>query len=77
MARLNQERQNELEPKRMAYAMHKLTELGFKVTQGSDKELHFAFKGNTIRLFPYSGWFSGGGIEDGRGIKNLIDQIKE
>jgi hypothetical protein len=34
------------------------------------------YKENEITYFPYSGWASGKGITDGRGLANLIKQIK-
>ena len=30
----------------------------------------------SINFFPFSGWFSGKKIKDGRGIENLINQLK-
>lgn len=77
MARLNQERQAELEPKRMQSCTEKLESLGFIVrTIGGDR-LEFEFKGNVIKFWPYSGWHSGKGIKDGRGFGKLLKQITE
>lgn len=76
MARLNQERQKKLEPRRMEYAKTKLEELGFEVTKVSTNQLQFMHKGKLIKFFPYSGWASGSSIEDGRGIDNLLKQLK-
>ncbi len=75
MTRLNIERQAELEPKRIEYAKKKIEELGFEVTE-SETELRFIFNGNIIKLFPYSGWHSGMGITDGRGLDKLLKQIR-
>lgn len=75
MTRLNIERQKELEPKRIAYAKKEIEALGFDVTE-SETELRFIFKGNLIKFFPYSGWHSGKGIKDGRGLDKLLKQIK-
>lgn len=60
----------------MEYAEEKLAELNIFATRISDSELHFEWKGNTIKLFPYSGWHTGKGIKDGRGIDNLLKQLK-
>jgi hypothetical protein len=76
MARLNIERQKELELKRLSYAKKKLMELGFDVTE-SETELRFFYKGSIIKFFPYSGWHSGKGIKDGRGLNKLLKQIGE
>lgn len=74
--RLNIERQNELEPKRIAHAKKKIESLGHEIVFESKKEIRFWFKGKTVCFFPYSGWHTGATIKDGRGLKKLIDQIK-
>jgi hypothetical protein len=76
MARLNTKRQAELEPKRMDAAVEKLAELNISATRTSDTELEFEWKGNTIKYWPYSGWHTGKGIKDGRGLQNLLKQLK-
>lgn len=76
MARLNKERQKELEPQRMDYAVEKLAELNISAVRISDTELEFEWKGNTIKFWPYSGWHTGKGIKDGRGLQNLLKQLK-
>lgn len=76
MPRLNDDLQKELEPQRMAYAKEQIESLGFSIEFESEKELRFKFHGSTVALFPYSGWHSGKTIKDGRGIHNLLKQIK-
>mgnify|MGYP003608199111 CR=1 FL=1 len=76
MARLDTDKQKTLEPKRMDYAVKQITELGYEITAQYPTELRFNYKGFTIRLFPYSGWFTGKSVKDGRGIDNLLEQIK-
>lgn len=76
MARLDTERQEALEPKRMAYAKERITELGYAITFESDTELNFLFNGGKVHFFPYSGWHSGSTIKDGRGLSKLLKQIK-
>lgn len=77
MARLDTDRQDKLEPKRMEYAVKQLTELGFDPNVTSnDKAIRFQLNGNTITLYPYSGYFNGKGVNPGRGIKYLLDQLK-
>ena len=75
MARLNIERQLELEPKRMEYAMQKIKEKGFNPIQVSNTEINFDRGGHKIYFFPYSGWHSGSGIKQGRGINKLLKQL--
>lgn len=74
--RLDKDRQKELEPKRMEYAEEKLAELNIVSTRISDSELEFEWKGNRIKLWVYSGWHTGKGIKDGRGLQKLLDQLK-
>lgn len=73
--RLDTDRQEKFEPLRMAHAKKKLAELGIIVTNETKNELHFQFKGNLIKLFPYSGWHTGKGIQDGRGLEKLLRQL--
>ena len=77
MARFNQERQKQIEPKRIDFARKEIENLGFEIINEDSTKIQFNFKGNTISIFPYSGWFSGKGIKDGRGLKQLLKQIEE
>lgn len=75
MGRLDTERQKQLEPERMNYARNQLTALGYPVTEINAKTLQFTFRGSLVTLYPYSGWFTGRTVKDGRGINNLLKQI--
>lgn len=75
MARLDKQRQAELEPKRLELAKRKIQSLGYKVTEKAGNTLMFDFKGSSIVYWPYSGWATGSTIKDGRGLKNLLKQI--
>lgn len=78
MARLNTERQNKLEPKRMAYAHEHLTTLTeVDIIETTDKRIVFKFKGEKVTLYPYSGYFNGKSVRAGRGIDYLLDQLKK
>lgn len=76
MPRLNIERQNELEPKRLEYACQQIRSLGFFVEKVNETTLEFIFKGSKIKVYPFSGWCSGKTIKDCRGIHNLLAQLK-
>lgn len=76
MARLDTEKQAELEPKRIAYAEQKIIEAGGVITDKNGNRIKFTHKGREITVFPYSGWHTGKGIKDGRGIDNLLKQLK-
>lgn len=77
MARLDIERQKELEPKRMEYARNKIAGFGYSILEETETTLKFEFNGSVVTLFPYSGWHTGKTIKDGRGIEKLIRQIKK
>lgn len=74
--RLNQEREEHLQPKRVEAAVEVLTDLGYNVVVIDGKELQFEYKGNMVKFWPYSGWHSGKGIKDGRGLIKLLNQLK-
>jgi len=78
MARLDTERQAELEPKRMEYATKALHAAGIKsVFAVSDTCLKFDFNGSNVTFFPYSGWHTGKTIKDGRGLQKLLNQLNQ
>ena len=74
--RLDIDRQNLLEPKRIEFAKKELEKLGYEVAV-REKEIFFLHNFEVISLFPYSGWFSGKGIGSGRGLNKLIKKLKE
>lgn len=74
--RLNQERQQHLEPRRMQYAIDQLSEHDVHIIHMGEKSLKFLFKGHPVTFYPYSGWFTGKTVQDGRGIDNLLKQIQ-
>ena len=76
MVRLDKERQQELEPQRINFAVQKLSEIGIEVTSKDSTKITFDWQGSKITFFPYSGWHTGKGIKDGRGINNLLKQLK-
>ena len=75
MARLNEDRQKSLEPKRIDYAVEQIAALGYKVIARDKTSIKFIHKGKTITFYPYSGWATGASIKDGRGLKNLLSQL--
>jgi len=74
--RLDQEREKALTPTRAEFARNIINHLGLEIVFDNDTEIHFMFKNEVIKLFPYSGWHTGKSIVDGRGIEKLINQIK-
>lgn len=76
MARLNLEREQKLQPERMKFAQKALAHMGYDINVISENEIQFTHKGHVVKFFPYSGWFSGKSVKDGRGIGNLLTQLK-
>lgn len=74
--RLDIDRQHALEPQRLQYAKQKIEQAGYKITLETETQLQFEFEGHKVYFFPYSGWHSGASIKDGRGINELLRQIK-
>jgi len=76
MKRLDQERQKKLEPERMEIALFELGALGLDAQNKDGKMIEFLYKGHKVQYFPYSGWHTGKSIKDGRGLQNLLKQLK-
>lgn len=75
MPRLDIERQERLEPKRLAHAIDELTKKRYTVTSFAGKRIEFEFNGYVVKFYPYSGWASGKSIKDGRGLIKLLKQV--
>lgn len=74
--RLNQQRQQDLEPGRIKHAIKMIESFGYTIHYQDDKKIAFIYKENVIMYYPYSGWHTGKGITDGRGLYVLLKQIK-
>lgn len=74
--RLDKEREAELQPQRMEYAVEQLCEAGFNLVIEDGTKIKFLFKDKWVTFYPYSGWHTGKTIKDGRGLQNLLKQIK-
>lgn len=60
----------------MNSAMRTFTKMGLNPVKVNEAKITFEFKGKPISYWPYSGWASGESIVDGRGIKTLLNQLK-
>lgn len=74
--RLDQEREKELQPRRVHYAIEQIEKLGYPIFHRDNTKLLFQYKNETVTFYPYSGWHTGKSIKDGRGIDKLLKQIK-
>ena len=74
--RLNKEREALLQPERLEHAIKEIENLGYTITQRTNTSITFGYMDAYVTFFPYSGWHSGKSIKDGRGLQNLLNQIK-
>lgn len=72
--RLNQEKEKKLKPSRLKKAIEEIEKRGFHV-RANDEKVIFSFEHSSIVYWVYSGWASGKSIKDGRGLKNLLEQL--
>jgi hypothetical protein len=70
------ELRNKLEPRRVEYAVEQLKKAGKQIHFQDHNTVQFWHNDNLITLYPYTGWHTGKGIKDGRGIANLLKQLK-
>jgi hypothetical protein len=64
-----------IESERIKYSAKQIENSGFEIWDITDKKIEFFFKGSLITFYPFTGWYTGKTINDGRGFKNLIKQI--
>ena len=76
MARLDKDRENELQPKRMEYSIEQIGKAGYEILYSDKTRVEFEFNGAIVKFFPYSGWHTGKTIVDGRDISKLLKQIQ-
>lgn len=65
----------ENQEKRMEYALDRIKRLGLEILETTHTTITFLYKGNKIRHHAHTGWHSGKGIKDGRGIHKLLNQL--
>lgn len=64
---------NKQEPERIEYAKKQLLNIGYETEyDAGNKCLIFEYNNNPIKIYPFTGWFTGKGTGNGRGIHNLI-----
>lgn len=73
--RLDQDREEKLQPHRIEFAIKELRKLNIEILSTTDTRVDFLFKNKVIMFYPYSGWHTGKTITDGRGWKKLHKQL--
>lgn len=61
----------EKEPTRFQYATDLLVDAGYRVGLDPEDDTCLIINGY-IKLWPYTGWWSGKGVGSGRGVKKLL-----
>lgn len=69
------EREKELTPVRLKFCKERIESMGYEIKAEDQTSIIFEYKGENVRLFPYTGWFTGKTVKDGRGLRKLINQI--
>lgn len=65
-----------VEPSRFQYATDLIMEAGHRVGLDKNDDKVLTINGY-IKLWPYTGWYSGKGIGSGRGVHNLLNKLNE
>lgn len=76
MSRLDENRKKELQPTRLEFAKDQLIKAGYEIIFEDETRLEIMYRGSKVQFFPFTGWHTGKTIVDGRGIHNLLKQIK-
>lgn len=70
----------EIDKERSDFAIMRLSKMNFNPEivsiENQFTEINFLYKGNVIKIFPYTGWFQGKGVKADRGIHKLLKQLK-
>ena len=74
--RQDKEREAELQPKRMQWAINEIAGRGYEIVNQDETKIQFFHEGEWVTLYPYSGRHTGKSIIDGRGIEKLLKQLK-
>ena len=65
-----------LQKNRLEFAEMMILNLGFDITFKCETRIEFYYKDELIQFYPFKGWATGKSIEDGRGLNNLLKQLK-
>ena len=68
-------KRSELITERMTHAKRKIGQAGYAYLCPDDLTITFRYNCETVRFYPFTGWFTGKTVRDGRGLQNLLKQI--
>lgn len=66
-----------LETNRMRYAVEQLKLAGYEPQNSGPGRLTITHNSGPVHFFPYTGWATGRGITDGRGLRKLLRQLNK
>lgn len=72
-----EEQTKKIRKEKMDYSVFKLSENDIDIKFQEDTMLEIDYNGSTVKFYPYTGWFTGKSVVDGRGLNNLIKQLKK
>lgn len=61
---------------RMKYALAELNKLGVTILHYDETKIVIDNNFSKVTFYPFTGWFTGKSVKDGRGIKNLLKQLR-
>lgn len=66
-----------VQKERLQFAKDQLEESGIDICYEDETKLKFKFQSNEVVFFPFTGWYTGKSIKDGRGLNKLLIQLKK
>ena len=80
MKKEREERRKSLEPSRVQYALALCLEAGYLADWNDNERAMYIYnkddrENHIVKLYPYTGWWTGKGIGSGRGIHKLIEKL--
>lgn len=66
----------QLQKQRRELAESELNDAGMDIHYMDDTTIKFMYNDSEVIFYPFSGWATGKSINDGRGLQNLLKQLK-
>lgn len=66
----------QIQKDRLEYAEMRILELGIDIVFKCESRIEFYYNDELIQFFPFKSWSTGKSIQDGRGLENLLKQLK-
>lgn len=66
----------QIQKERLEYAEMQILSIGIDITFTCESRIEFYYNDELIQYYPFKAWATGKSIEDGRGLNNLLKQLK-